>query len=60
VLAFQLATREGSLSIAGVLTSLYPAVTVLLAALALRERIFVLQAVGLLLSGAAVALIAAG
>ncbi|UMG92793.1 EamA family transporter [Nocardioides sp. TF02-7] len=60
VLAFQLATQVGTLTVAAVLTSLYPAVTVLLAALALRERVFGAQTAGLLLSGAAVALIAAG
>ena len=48
------------LTVAAVLTSLYPAFTVLLAATALREHVHRAQAVGLLLSGVAVALVAAG
>ena len=60
VLAFLLATHHGLLTIAAVLTSLYPAVTVLLAATVLREHVHRVQAVGLFLSGVAVALVAAG
>jgi drug/metabolite transporter (DMT)-like permease len=60
VLAFLLATQTGLLTVAAVLTSLYPAFTVLLAATALREHIHRGQAVGLVLSGVAVALVAAG
>ena len=59
-ISFQLATQAGMLTIAGVLTSLYPAVTIVLAAALLRERVHPRQGVGLLLAGAAVALIAAG
>jgi drug/metabolite transporter (DMT)-like permease len=59
-LCFQLAVQRGLLTIAGVLTSLYPAVTVLLAATVLRERIHSGQAVGLTLAATAVALISAG
>lgn len=60
VLAFLLATQTGLLTVAAVVTSLYPAFTVLLAATTLREHIHRGQAVGLVLSGVAVALVAAG
>jgi drug/metabolite transporter (DMT)-like permease len=57
---FQLATQSGLLTIASVLTALYPATTVLLAAAVLKEQIAGRQAVGLALAAAAVALVAAG
>jgi drug/metabolite transporter (DMT)-like permease len=57
---FQLAAQRGLLTIAGVLTALYPAVTVALAAVALRERISLPQGVGLALAAATVTLVAAG
>jgi drug/metabolite transporter (DMT)-like permease len=57
---FLLATREGYLSIASVVTSLYPAVTVLLAATVLREHVHRAQAAGLLLCAVAVTFVAAG
>ena len=57
---FLLATREGYLSIASVVTSLYPAFTVLLAATVLREHVHRTQAAGLLLCAVAVSLVAAG
>lgn len=53
------ALAVGPLAIAAVLTSLYPVVTVILAALVLRERITPIHAVGIAAVGAAVALIAA-
>ncbi|MCW2737682.1 DMT family transporter [Nocardioides sp.] len=58
VVAFLLATQSGLLTIASVVTSLYPAITVALAALVLRERIHGSQGVGLLLCGIAVGLVA--
>lgn len=50
----------GPLAIAAILTSLYPVVTVILAALVLRERITAIHAVGILAAGLAVVLIAVG
>ena len=58
--AFLLAAQQGALSVAAVLTSLYPAFTVLLAASVLRERIYRGQAAGLVLCAAAVAMVAGG
>jgi drug/metabolite transporter (DMT)-like permease len=57
---FQVATREGYLTVAAVITSLYPAFTVLLAATVLREHVHRTQAVGLALCAGAVVLVAAG
>ncbi|WP_395695292.1 EamA family transporter [Nocardioides sp.] len=57
---FQVATRHGYLTVAAVITSLYPAFTVLLAATVLREHIHRAQAVGLALCAGAIALVAAG
>lgn len=57
---FLLATQTGLLAVAAVLTSLYPALTVLLAALVLREHIGRIQSVGLVLAVVAVGLVAAG
>ncbi|CAI9412990.1 EamA family transporter [Nocardioides sp. T2.26MG-1] len=58
--AFMVATQGGYLTVTSVVTSLYPAFTVLLAATVLREHIHRAQAVGLALCACAVALVAAG
>ncbi|MGZ4469026.1 MAG: EamA family transporter [Nocardioidaceae bacterium] len=57
---FLLATQRGYLTVAAVLSSLYPATTVLRAALVLRERINRGQGLGLWFCALAVALVAAG
>ncbi len=54
---FLLATRHGLLSLASVITSLYPAATVILAIAVLHEHTGRLQRVGLGLAGAAIVLI---
>ncbi|MRJ75304.1 EamA family transporter [Aeromicrobium sp. SMF47] len=58
--AFIYATHHGLLSIVSVISSLYPASTVLLAAVLLRERIHRWQGMGLVFAALAVALVAAG
>jgi drug/metabolite transporter (DMT)-like permease len=58
-ICYVLATRAGLFGPAVVLTSLYPAVTVLLARLALRERMHRTQQAGLVLAAVGVVLIAA-
>jgi drug/metabolite transporter (DMT)-like permease len=55
-----LAVQRGPLSLVGVLVSLYPASTVVLARVVLAERVGRAQAVGLGLAAAAVAMIATG
>ncbi len=60
VLLFLLATQTDLLTVAAVLTSLYPAFTILLAAVVLREHIYRAQGAGLVLCGVAVAFVAAG
>ncbi len=56
--AFLLASHSADLAVVGVLASLYPAVTVLLAATVLREPFRLSQAFGLLVCGASVGLVA--
>lgn len=58
--AFLLASQQGFLTVAGVLTALYPASTVLLASLVLHERIHRAQGIGLGLCATAIALVASG
>ncbi len=58
--AFLLSTQSGFLTVAGVLASLYPATTVLLAALVLHEKIHRAQGVGLGLCALAIGLVAGG
>lgn len=58
--AFMLAAQQGSLAVSGVLASLYPAFTILLAMAVLREHVHRAQAVGLVLCGLAVTLVALG
>ena len=59
-LAFLLAAQTGFLTVAGVLASLYPATTVLLAALVLKEHIHRAQGVGLGLCAVAIGFVAGG
>ncbi len=60
VVGFLLATQQGLLAVSSVLASLYPAVTVLLASVLLRERIHRAQGVGLALCAVSVAFVALG
>lgn len=57
---YVLASREGLLSLVSVLSSLYPAATIVLARLVLHERMRAAQVAGIVLALAGVGLIAAG
>ena len=54
---FVLATHSGRLDVAAMLSSLYPAVTVLLATMLLKERVSRLQAIGIVVALVAIPLI---
>jgi drug/metabolite transporter (DMT)-like permease len=58
--AYVAATQAGELAVAAVLSSLYPVVTVLLATVVLHERLGRLHAVGIVLAGVAIVMIAGG
>lgn len=58
--AFLTASRTGDLSVAAVLSSLYPVVTVILAGTILRERLKPVHAVGVALALTAIAMITVG
>jgi drug/metabolite transporter (DMT)-like permease len=60
VVGFMLARQQGLLSVAAVLTSLYPAATVLLATLLLHEKMHRSQSIGLLLCATSVVCVALG
>jgi uncharacterized membrane protein len=57
---YMFATRAGMLSLAAVLTSMYPAITVLLARVVYSERLRSIQRFGVVLAFAGVALVTAG
>jgi drug/metabolite transporter (DMT)-like permease len=59
-LLYLLATRSGLLSLVAVITSMYPAATIALATIALRERLQARLVVGLGIAAVSVALIATG
>ena len=57
---YLLATRRGLLTLVAVLTSMYPAVTVVLARMVLKERFVRTQIAGLLFAAASIVLIVLG
>ena len=57
---FFFATHQGFLAVTAVLTSLYPAVTIVLARTVLGERLTAMRLGGLALAGICVSLIAVG
>jgi drug/metabolite transporter (DMT)-like permease len=59
-ISYFIATHHGLLAVTAVITSLYPAVTIMLARVVLGERLTAIRLAGLSLAAASVALIAAG
>jgi drug/metabolite transporter (DMT)-like permease len=59
-ISYFLATHHGLLAVTAVITSLYPAITILLARVLLGERLTAFRLSGLLLAAASVSLIAVG
>jgi drug/metabolite transporter (DMT)-like permease len=59
-ICYFLATHHGLLAVAAVITSLYPAVTIMLARVLVGERLTAIRLAGLTLAAASVALIAVG
>jgi len=57
---YLIAVRQGMLSIVATLTSLYPASTIVLARIVLRERLRLVQMAGVVCAGAAIILIVSG
>ena len=57
---YLVASRNGLLSLISVVSAMYPAATVLLARVVLRERLARQQVIGLVLAGLSVGLVAAG
>jgi drug/metabolite transporter (DMT)-like permease len=60
LVCYLLATREALVAVAVVLSSLYPAIPVVLGITVLRERLTLQQSAGLIAAGAAVGLLAVG
>jgi drug/metabolite transporter (DMT)-like permease len=56
--AFMLATREGLLTVVAVITALYPAATVIMARIVLKEHLQAMQKLGLLLAAVSVGVLA--
>ena len=57
---YLVASRQGLLALVAVLSALYPAATVVLARIVLRERVGRVQLGGIVLTGVGVVMIAAG
>lgn len=60
LLFFQLASQQGLLTIVSVIAALYPAATIIMAALVLREKLGTRQSLGLALAASAIVLVSIG